>query len=148
MSDKIGWISKNLHLLVSLAIVVPTAIIYGSPSILPEHLDIQVDTKDLSNMLKAIMCLYLGISVVWILGVWKAEYWENATKLNILFMLTLGAGRTLSMITDGMPTGGYIFGVIAELTIGLFSIYQLRKFGSERSRDREEKPACKNATNQ
>lgn len=131
MSDKLGWISKNLHLLVSLAIVVPTAIIYGSPSILSEHLDIQVNTKDLANMLKAIMCLYLGVSAVWILGVWKSEYWKNAKKLNILFMLSLGAGRILSMIMEGMPTGGYIFGLIAELTIGLFSIYQLRRFSSE-----------------
>ena len=128
MTDKINWIFKNLHLLVSLSIVVPTAIIYGSPSILPEHLDIQVNTTDLSNMLKAIMCLYLGISLVWILGIWKAEYWKSATQLNILFMLTLTTGRILSMAIDGLPTGGYIFGLIAEFTIGLFSIYQLKKY--------------------
>ena len=53
MKDKLNWISKNLHLIISLIIVVPTGIIYGSPSILPEHLDIQVETIDFSNMLKA-----------------------------------------------------------------------------------------------
>jgi hypothetical protein len=128
MTDKISWIFKNLHLLVSLSIVVPTAIIYGSPSILPQQLDIQVNTIDLSNMLKAIMGLYLGISLVWILGIWKTEYWKMATQLNILFMLTLASGRIVSMVTDGLPTGGYIFGVIAEFTIGLFSMYQLKKY--------------------
>lgn len=127
MKNNINWIWKNLHLFVSILIVVPTAIIYGSPSILPTKLDIQVNTIDLSNMLKAIMGLYLGISFVWFLGIWNTKYWKIATQLNILFMLTLGAGRVLSIITDGLPTGGYIFGVIAELTIGLFSIYQLKK---------------------
>jgi len=130
MTDKINWLFKNVHLLVSLSIVIPTAIIYGSPSLLPEQLDIQVNTIDLSNMLKAMMCLYLGISIVWILGVWKAKYWTRATQLNILFMLTLATGRALSMLTDGLPTGGYIFGVIAELVLGLFSIYQLKKYSA------------------
>ena len=109
----------------------PTATIYGSPSILPDHLDIQVNTTDLSNMLKAIMFLYFGISFVWILGIWKPGYWERATQLNILFMLTLAIGRCLSMLFDGLPSGGYIFAVIAELLLGMFSIYQLRKFNTK-----------------
>jgi hypothetical protein len=128
MKNKLNWFLKNSHLLISISIVVPTAIIYGSPSILAKQLDIQTDTIDLSNMLKAIMCLYLGVSIVWILGIWKAKYWKSATQLNILFMLTLAAGRVLSMAADGLPTAGYIFGVIAELAIGLFSIYQLKKY--------------------
>lgn len=127
-ANKSNWILKHLHLLVSVVIVVPTALIYGSPSVLPEHLNIQVGTVDLANMLKAIMCLYLGISFVWILGMWKPTYWKRATELNILFMLTLATGRALSMTMDGMPTGGYIFGILAELFIGLFGIYQLKRY--------------------
>jgi len=111
MTNKIKWIFKNLHLLISLSIVIPTGIIYGSPSILPKQLNIEVNTIDLSNMLKANMCLYLGISFVWILGVWKPKYWKRATELNILFMLTLAIGRALSMIIDGLPTIGYLFGI-------------------------------------
>jgi hypothetical protein len=111
-----------------LSIVVPTAIIYGSPSILPEYLNIQVNTVDISNMLKAIMGLYLGISLVWILGICKTEYWKIATQLNILFMLSLAIGRALSMLMDGFPTGGYIFGIIAELVLGFYSIFQFKKY--------------------
>lgn len=130
MTDKINWIFKNLHLLISISIVLPTGIIYGSPSILPEQLDIQINTIDLANMLKANMCLYIGISVIWILGIWKTKYWKRATELNILFMLTLAAGRALSMIMDGLPTGGYIFGIVAEFTLGIYSIYQLKKYNT------------------
>ena len=128
MKSKTNWILKNLHLLLSLSIVVPTAIIYGSPSILPEYLDIQVNTVDFSNMLKAIMCLYLGISIVWILGIWKTKFWKNATQLNILFMLSLAIGRMISILMDGFPTGGYIFGIIAEFVLGSYSIFQLKKY--------------------
>ena len=128
MKRKINWILKNLHLLISLSIVVPTAIIYGSPSILPKYLNIQVNTVDFSNMLKAIMCLYLGISIVWILGIWKTQYWKIATQLNILFMLSLAIGRVLSMLMDGFPTSGYIFGIIAEFVLGFYSIFQFKKY--------------------
>jgi hypothetical protein len=128
MKSKINWILQNLHLIISLSIVVPTAIIYGSPSILPEYLNIKVNTVDFSNMLKAIMCLYLGISFVWILGIWRTEYWKTATQLNVLFMLSLATGRAISMLMDGFPTGGYIFGIIAEFVLGFYSIFQLKKY--------------------
>ena len=131
MNITLKWGFKHFHLIISLAIVIPTAIIYGSSSILPKFLNIQVNTNDFSNMLKAIMCLYLGISLVWILGIFKPEYWKRATQLSVLFMLTLATGRVLSMVSDGLPTGGYVFGVIAELVIGLYSIYQLRRYKME-----------------
>jgi len=122
---------KNLHLLISVLIVLPTGIIYGLPSILSQRLNIQVNTIDLSNMLKAIMCIYIGVSIIWFIGIWKKEYWKRATELNILFMLTLAIGRALSMIIDGLPTSGYIFGIIAEFSIGIYSIYQLKKYSIE-----------------
>ena len=125
--DRLNWIFINLHLIVSVLIVVPTAIIYGSPLTLPNHLDIQIDTIDLSNMLKAITGLYLGVSVVWIVGMWKSKYWKSATQLNVLFMLSLAAGRGLSMIVDGIPTSGFVFGILAESLIGFYAVYQLRK---------------------
>lgn len=133
MKDTFYWIFMRIHLIISIIIVVPTAIIYGSPSVLPTRLDIPVDTIDLANMLKAIMCLYLGFSVLWSLGIAKTHYWKIATQSNVLFMLTLASGRLLSMMLDGIPTGGYIFGVIAELLIGMISIYQLRRYSRNRT---------------
>lgn len=131
MTNKTNWFLKNLHLLISLSIVVPAAIIYGTPHILSKLLDIQSNTIDLLNLLKALMALYLGISIVWILGIWKEKYWKNATQLNVLFMIALASGRTLSILTDGLPSGGFIFGTIGEFILGIFSIYQLKKYSSK-----------------
>jgi len=126
-----NWILKHLHLLLSLLIVVPTSIIYGSPTILSEQLNIPVNTIDLSNLLKALMCLYLAVSFVWLLGIWKPKFWKQATQLNILFMLSLATGRIISVFVDGLPSWGYVFGLCAELVIGLFSIYQIKKYGQQ-----------------
>jgi hypothetical protein len=30
------------------------------------------------------------------------------------------------MLMDGFPTGGYIFGIIAEFVLGSYSIFQLK----------------------
>jgi hypothetical protein len=46
-------------------------------------------------------------------------------------MLTLAIGRALSMVMDGFPTGGYIFGIIAEFVLGIYSVYQLKKYSEE-----------------
>ena len=128
MGNITNWFLKNSHLLISLVIILPTSIVYGSPFILSKQLNIKVNTIDLSNLLKANMFLYLGISTVWILGISKLSYWKRATELNILFMLSLGIGRAVSMLLDGLPTSGFIFGIIAEFTIGLYSMYQLKKY--------------------
>lgn len=123
-------LQKHLHLIISTIIVIPTAIIYGSPTELPKHLDISVTTTDLASMLKAIMCLYLGFAVVWILGIWKASYWKMATQLCALFMLALAVGRLLSMLSDGIPSSGYVYGAAGELVLGVYSIVQLRKYSN------------------
>ncbi len=41
-------------------------------------------------------------------------------------MFTLAIGRTLNMIIDGLPTDGYIFGIMTEYFLGFISIYQLK----------------------
>ncbi|TAE13116.1 MAG: DUF4345 domain-containing protein [Bacteroidetes bacterium] len=117
---------KNLHLIVSVVTVMPAAIVYGSPKLLPEYLNINVSNIDTLNMLKAIMCLYIVFSVVWVLGIVSSNCWKFATQLNILFMLSLGIGRVLSTCTDGFSGKLYIFGMIAELAIGGYAWYQLK----------------------
>lgn len=126
--NKPNPISKNLHLILSIIALVPVGIIYGSPSLVSEFFDIQVNTIDQTNMLRATMCLYLAVCFVLFLGAWEPKYWKGATQLNVMFMLSLAAGRALSMFLDGMPTQGYIVSIIVEIALGGFSIYQLKKY--------------------
>ena len=117
--------SKNIHLLISSLIVIPTGILYGFKSDL--QFELYPKTIDEFNFYKAIMGLYLGFSMLWIYGILKPQILKTAIITNIVFMLGLGLGRTISMFTDGIPTFGYKFGVLAELFLGFYGIWILSK---------------------
>ena len=126
---------KNLHLVLSSVIVIPAALLYGvAPAdALPLLFDFQVGTTDLNNVFRAIMGLYMASAALWILGIFKTEYWKAATLLNIVFMLGLAAGRLLSMALDGMPSPTYAFGWAGELVLGMFAMYQYRNYSPSES---------------
>ena len=74
------------------------------------------------------MGLYLGFSIVWLLGIFKTNYLKTALVSNIIFMLGLGSGRVLSLIVDGTPTFGYIFGTFAEIFLGVYGLWVLKRW--------------------
>lgn len=113
----------KVHLVISVLIVIPVSFVYGfNPS---SKFDIQLQTIDEHNFFKAIMGLYIGFSILWILGVFKHQYLKFALITNMIFMLGLGFGRVLSLFIDGTPTFGYIFGAFAELFLGFYGCWVL-----------------------
>lgn len=123
MKTKQDFITK-IHLIISVLIVVPVAFVYGfQPS---SQFDIHLNTIDEHNFFKAIMGLYLGFSILWILGILKTNYLKSALMTNMIFMLGLGFGRCMSLLLDGTPTFGYVFGTIAELFLGFYGLWVLR----------------------
>ncbi len=119
-------IITKIHLIISVLIVVPVAFVYGfNPS---SEFDIHLNTIDEHNVFKAIMGLYLGFSILWILGVFRANYLKLALVTNLIFMLGLGFGRVLSWFIDGIPTFGYQFGTVAELFLGFYGLWVLKNY--------------------
>ena len=115
----------KIHLIISVLIVVPVAFVYGfNPD---SQFDIHLNTIDEFNQFKAIMGLYLGFSILWILGIFKTNYLNLAVVSNMIFMLGLGLGRVVSIFLDGTPTFGYIFGTIAELFLGCYGVWLLMR---------------------
>ena len=123
MSELKQNIITKIHLIISVLIVVPVSIVYGFEP--QSKFDILLNTVDEHNFFKAIMGLYLGFSILWILGVFKSSYLKTALISNMIFMLGLGAGRLLSLFLDGTPTFGYQFGTFAELFLGLYGLWVL-----------------------
>jgi len=122
IKNKTNFINK-IHLIISVCIVVPTAIVYGFK---PElSFNMFLETVDEHNFYKAVMGLYLGFSSLWVLGLFKTNYFKIAIVTNIVFMFGLGLGRLLSMFTDGTPTFGYQFGLLAELFLGVYGLWVL-----------------------
>ena len=116
---------KNLHLIISIIIVIPVAIFYGSK---PDYLfEVSLNSTDELNIFKAIMGLYLGFATIWIYGIIKPDFWKTATISNMIFMLGLAFGRICSITVDGIPTTIFVLGTIGELILGMFAWYQLKK---------------------
>ena len=116
---------KNIHLYISLVIVVLAALIYGFyPDLI---LDIQLNTVDEHNAFKGIMMLYLGFSALWVIGLFKSNHFKTALVTNIIFMLGLASGRLISLILDGIPSSVYLFGVFGKLILGLYGIWVLNR---------------------
>lgn len=123
--------ARNAHLLVSSVLVVTAGLMYGlSPATaLPVMFDIRVETVDLANVFRVIMCIYLAVSAVWIAGMVKPSLWRAATLANILFMSSLTSGRVISLIFDGIPSVNLILALVGELLLAAFGVIQWRRFG-------------------
>lgn len=126
-------IAKNLHLIISVMVIVPAACIYGAfPSkVLPVLFDFEVETVDLNNVFRAIMGLYFMTAGLLLMGIIRSQYWKTGTIVNIFFMIGLAAGRILSFIIDGIPSTFFMLGLVGELTLGLFALYQLKKYAAQ-----------------
>lgn len=119
---------KNIHLIISVLIVIPVGCIYGfQPSLL---FDVALNSIDEANIFKAIMGFYFGFSVLWILGILKPSFWKVATVSNVIFMFGLAFGRIISILFDGMPSSIFVLGTIGELVLGLYAFIQLQKKSS------------------
>ena len=123
---------KNLHLIISILVIIPAGFMYGlfPEKVLPQLLDIQTFSVDLIHIFRAIMCLYFGIAGVWILGVLRPDYWRFATILAMVFMGCLMAGRIISFIFDGIPSLLFTLGVMGECVLAVFSWYQLKRYAA------------------
>lgn len=130
LKTKQDFISK-IHLIIAVVIVIPVALVYG---FFPDaSFELYPKTIDEHNFHKAIMGLYLGFSVLWILGIVNVRFLKTAIISNIIFMVGLGSGRLLSIIVDGIPSFGYLFGTAAEIFLGAYGLWVLKRLHLNRT---------------
>ncbi len=104
--------------------IVPIALVYGAmPSVSLDALfGITVDTVNLTHIMRAVMCLYLGLAVLWAWGAFNKQMTAPALVSAAVFMLGLAAGRILSFILDGMPHWLLIVYAGLEIVLGLIAV--------------------------
>lgn len=85
------------------------------------------------------MGIYLGFTVLWLLGIFKIHYLKIALVSNTVFMLSLAFGRIVSYILDGIPTFGFQFGLLVELTLGFYGLWVLTNQNSKKYFDKLKK---------
>jgi hypothetical protein len=121
---------KNLHLTISATLITVISLTYGlfPNSILPKFFDFNVDSTDLKHVFRATMGLYLGMVVLWVIGIFKPLHWRIATISNVVFMIGLASGRIISLAIDGMPSILFSTGLVLELVLAFWGIKNLIKY--------------------
>ena len=113
----------------------PIALSYGaSPSASLNALyGINVDTTNLTHIMRAVMGLYLGMVVFWIWGAFNKSLTAPALAGCAVFMLGLAAGRLLSVVLDGAPHWLFIVFTGLEIVLGVTAIVLYRGLRAEGS---------------
>ena len=123
--------NKESIFLVLVAIgLIPLGITYGAhPSLnfLPiSFLDkVEINSVDHANIFSGIMGLYITMALFWILGAFNKSLTVPALWSLIIFMTGIGAGRAISLVTDGIPSNPYLLFLFCEVifaSIGLVFI--------------------------
>ena len=96
---------ESLFLVVAAMGLTPVALAYGLvPEVtVPLLYKVDVETVNITHILRAIMGLYLAMIVFWLLGAAKPALRFAALCSIVVFMGGLAVGRAASLLLDGMP---------------------------------------------
>jgi hypothetical protein len=109
------------------------ALSYGvaPAAVLPRVLDLTVEGTDLTHIFRAIMGLYFGMIVLWLLGAFRSNLTRVAVTAEVVFMIGLGFGRAVSIVVDGVPSILLVVYTVLEFSMGLWGILILKKLSNE-----------------
>jgi hypothetical protein len=119
----------RFYLLFSAAGLFVIALSYGvaPAAILPRALDVTVEGTDLTHIFRAIMGLYLGMIVLWVLGAFWTNFTRAAVIAEVTFMIGLALGRVVSIVIDGVPSVLLVVYAVLEIAMGLWGVLILKR---------------------
>ena len=126
---------ESLFLILVAISLIPLGITYGahpSLNLLPiSFLDeVEINSSDHANIFSGIMGLYVTMAIFWILGALKKSLTIPALWSLVIFMTGIGAGRAISMIADGMPSGPYLLFLLLEVIFALIGFMFIKSMKS------------------
>ncbi|RJG36921.1 DUF4345 domain-containing protein [Motilimonas pumila] len=96
---------KKHFLIFAFFAVIPIALGYGiSPSwFASTFLGIDAIDINIAHILRAIMCLYIGLGLFWLFSAFNSPYRNPALVTVMVFAGGLVIGRVISCLVDGIP---------------------------------------------
>ena len=119
---------ESLCLLLIAPGVLAVSLSYGLyPEITLKYLyDIEVNSANLANIFRAIMGLYIALSIFWVAGAFKKSLRLAALWSMTIFMTGIALGRILSIIIDGFPYPIFLFYTGIEIFSALIGFYLIK----------------------
>ena len=120
---------RQMFLLVVAVGLIPVAMSYG---IVPQKslgylFDVSVENVNSIHIFRALMGLYLGFALFWILGAFNVQLRQAALYSLVVFMFGVAAGRGLSVVVDGMPHWLLFAYIPVELVFAGIGVLLLKK---------------------
>jgi hypothetical protein len=131
MNLEVPPVARTFLLICAIGLV-PIALGYGmAPSVTLQKLfSIAVEGTNLTHIFRAVMGLYLGMAVLWVLGAFRGTLTRPALICCAVFMLGLAFGRVLSFLADGQPHWLLIVYALLEVFFGIIALALLRRLPS------------------
>lgn len=89
------------------------------------------ENSSLFSEIRAAGGALLIAGIVILSGVFISGMTYISIVLSTLFYLSYGLSRVLSMIIDGIPSESLVIATVAEIIIGIISLFVLYRFGKE-----------------
>ena len=121
--------SDRMILLLASVGLLPIALSYGlMPSrFVTDLLGFPVEGTNHTHVFRAIMGLYIANMCLWLAGFANPTLRRPALWSLLIFMGGLAAGRILSLIVDGFPSGLLVFYLLAEVFFAALAFNAIRK---------------------
>ena len=84
---------------------------------------IDIESVNQINMYRAIMGLYLAISLYWIIGALNENVKLSALWSMFVFMTGIGSGRLISVYLDGTPSTIFMFFLFIEIISAVLCLF-------------------------
>ena len=110
---------KKSFLILAFTIVSIIALLYGISPAWFAHAFLGVNelNVNVAHILRAVMCLYLGLGLFWLYAAFSDKHRNTAVLTTIIFAGGLVIGRIVSFIADGQPSPLLIIYGVLEITL-------------------------------
>lgn len=121
--------SRQIFLAIAAIGLVPIALSYGfvPEKSLPWLYDIVAGQTQSLHFFRAVMGLYLGFALFWLLGALRPWLTFTALISLVIFTTGLAAGRAVSFMMDGLPHGLLLMYFFGELLLAALGMHFLLK---------------------
>jgi CDP-diglyceride synthetase len=110
---------KKSFLILAFAIVSIIALLYGISPAWFAHTFLGANelSVNFAHILRAVMCLYLGLGLFWLCAAFSDKHRNTAVLTTIIFAGGLVIGRIVSFIADGQPSPLLMIYGVLEITL-------------------------------
>jgi hypothetical protein len=110
---------KKYFLISAFVMVAIIALLYGvSPQWFARtFLGVVELNLNIAHILRAVMCLYLGLGLFWLFSAFSNKYRNVAVLTTVIFAAGLVTGRIISFFADGQPAPLLVLYIFMEFAL-------------------------------